>query len=107
MHLALRFLLEIGVLLVVGYWGVYTGKNLVFQFLLGIGLPLLIIGIWSIFGSPKAMMPLNPFMHGLLEIALFTLAVLALYNTDKTSLAITFALIVIFNQMLSFLLKVG
>ncbi|WP_341302953.1 YrdB family protein [Lysinibacillus sp. FSL H8-0500] len=80
-------------------------ENVIFQFLCGIALPLLIIGLWSIFGAPKTMMPLNSFMHALVEIALFTLAVLALYNTGKTSLAITFALMVLFNQMLSFLLK--
>ena len=43
-------------------------------------------------------------MHGLLETALFTLAVLALYDTGRTSLAILFAIMIIFSQILSFLL---
>lgn len=98
----LRFLLEIGVLLAIGNWGVFVGTNLLIKYLLGVGYPLLIIGLWSIFGSPKARIPLNPWMHGLLETALFTLAVLALYDTGRTSLSILFAIMIIFSQILSF-----
>jgi len=103
-HLTLRFLVEMGVLLAIGNWGAYIATNPLIKCFLGVGLPLFIIGIWSIFGSPKARVPLNPFTHGLVEAALFTLAVLALYETGRTLIAIVFASMAIFSQLVSFLL---
>ncbi|WP_320939106.1 YrdB family protein [Lysinibacillus capsici] len=101
-HLTLRFLVEMGVLLTIGNWGAYIGTNLLMKCSLGLGIPLFIIGIWNIFGSPKARVPLNPFTHGLVEAALFTLAVLALYETGRTLIASVFASMVIFSQLVSF-----
>ncbi|WP_317633675.1 YrdB family protein [Lysinibacillus capsici] len=86
------------------YWklGAYIETNPLIKCFLGVGLPLFIIGIWSIFGSPKARVPLNPFTHELVEAALFTLAVLALYETGRTLIASVFASMVIFSQLVSF-----
>ncbi|MFF2793661.1 YrdB family protein [Lysinibacillus xylanilyticus] len=100
LNLVLRFLLEICVLMAYGYWGIQTGKGIFFKLLLGIGAPALFVVIWSLFGSPKATCPLNGALHFMLELVIFSLAVIALYATGQTQLAIVFAILIIINQIL-------
>jgi quinol-cytochrome oxidoreductase complex cytochrome b subunit len=54
LNVAVRFLLEICVLVSVGYWGFKTGSGWFLKILLGIGAPFLIAIIWGTFGAPKA-----------------------------------------------------
>lgn len=58
-NLALAFLLELGVLAALGFWGFSTGSGTIAKVVLGIGLPLAAIVVWGLFGSPKAMWHLN------------------------------------------------
>ncbi|MGE7693671.1 YrdB family protein [Lysinibacillus sp. NPDC094177] len=100
LNLALRFLLEICVLLSFGYWGIQNGKGMFFKLLLGIGAPVLFVVIWSLFGSPKATFPLSGALHFMLEFVVFSLAVIALYAAGRTQLATIFAILIIINQIL-------
>ncbi|QQP14926.1 YrdB family protein [Lysinibacillus agricola] len=100
MNLALRFLLEICVIVAFGYWGLQTGKGIFFKLLLGIGTPVLFVVLWSMFGSPKATIPLDGAWHFMLEFVIFSLAVIALYATGRTQLASIFAILIIINQIL-------
>lgn len=99
-NLVLRFLLEICVLIALAYWGIYFGKNTILKLILSFGAPVLIAVIWGIFGSPKALFPLNRFAKFSLEIGIFALAVVALYYTDRYALATVFLIIIIINQIL-------
>ncbi|TQR37110.1 DUF2568 domain-containing protein [Lysinibacillus sphaericus] len=83
-----------------GYWGIQTGKGMFFKLLLGIGAPAFFVVSWSMFGSPKATFPLNGIWHFMFEFAIFSLAVIALYATGRTQLAIVFAILIIINQIL-------
>lgn len=100
LNLVLRFLLEICVLMAYGYWGIQTGKGMLFKLLLGIGAPALFVVVWSMFGSPKAIFPLSGFSHFMFEFVIFSLAVIALYATGQTKLANVFAILIIINQIL-------
>ncbi|MDM5247768.1 YrdB family protein [Lysinibacillus sp. G4S2] len=100
LNLALRFLLEICVLMALGYWGLQTGKGIFFKLLLGIGAPVLVAIIWGTFGSPKAAIPADGILHIMLELGIFSLAVIALYATGRTQLAYVFAILIIINQIL-------
>lgn len=57
LNLGLRFLLEICLLIVLGYRGMQTGKGWFLKVYLGIGVPLIFAVIWALFGAPKAKMP--------------------------------------------------
>jgi len=100
LNLALRFLLEICVLMALGYWGLQTGKGIFFKLLLGIGAPVLVAIIWGTFGSPKAAIPVDGVLHFMLELGIFSLAVITLYATGRTQLAYVFAILIIINQIL-------
>ena len=54
-NLGLAFLLELGVLAALGYWGFTDGPNTFLKFVLGLGAPALAIVIWAIFGAPKTL----------------------------------------------------
>jgi len=95
-----RFLLELGILAAVGYWGFKTGSGWFLKFLLGLGAPLLIAVLWGTFAAPKAPYHLTGFSLLALEALLFGSAVAALYATGNFSLAWGFAAVVILNRVL-------
>ena len=77
LNIAIRFILEIGALISVGYWGFVIGNGYLFKFILGIGTPLLIAMIWGFFGSPRAPKILQGINRLLLEIIIFGSAAFA------------------------------
>jgi hypothetical protein len=101
-NLAVRFLLEICVLISVGYWGFKTGSGWLLKILLGVGAPLLIAVIWGTFGAPKASYHLNGFSLLTLEVVVFGSGAAALFMSKNYSLAWGFAMIVIVNGILIF-----
>jgi hypothetical protein len=98
-NLAVRFLLEIGALIALGYWGFQTGQGLIVKIVLGLGAPLLIGLVWSRFGSAGASMPLSGLPRLILETVIFGLAALGLATADQRSLALAFAVIFAVNRV--------
>jgi hypothetical protein len=101
-NLGVRFLLELCMLVAVGYWGFKTGSGWFLKILLGIGAPLLIAVIWGMFVAPKATYPLHGFVLLALEMVLFGLGGVALSATENYVLAWGFAVIVVINRILMF-----
>ena len=99
-NLALRFILEVCALVAFAYWGFQSSQGIVMKFVLGIGTPLLIAIIWSVFGSPHAPIPAKGFQRILLELLIFGLAALALYASGKATLAMIYAITVLLNRIL-------
>lgn len=100
LNLALRFLLELGVLAIFGYWGFKTGSNPFIKFLLGLGAPILFAVTWGTFLAPKSPLRLSDPWLFLLELVLFALAGWALYSTGNVPLAAAFGVIYILNKIL-------
>ncbi|WP_407270931.1 YrdB family protein [Radiobacillus sp. PE A8.2] len=65
--MTIRFLLEIAVLIAVGYCGFQSG-TLFIKVILGLGSPVLIMIIWGLFGSPKATYLWHGWYHFVLEL---------------------------------------
>jgi hypothetical protein len=99
-NLGLRFLLELCILGIFGYWGFKTGSSAFAKFLLGLGSPILFAVVWGTFLAPKSSMRLGePWLY-LLELVLFALAIWALYSTGKVNLTVTFGVIYLLNKIL-------
>jgi hypothetical protein len=77
---ALRFLLEVAMILDVGLLGASTSLALSLRLLLGLDLPLLAMLVWGLLVAPKARHRLVDPWRLLVELALFALATLALWN---------------------------
>jgi hypothetical protein len=99
-NLLLRFLLELCMLGVVGYWGFKTGDDAVTQALLGVGAPLLMAVVWGVFVSPKATVELPASAWIALQAVLFGAAAVALATFASPALAACFLLVVVANGAL-------
>lgn len=100
-NLAVRFLLEVCVLVALAYWGFRTGQSPILKLSLGIGAPVFIAIIWGMFGSPQAQIPVSNMVRFLLELGIFLLAVIALIHTGRHIVAAIFAMLIVVNQILS------
>ena len=99
-NLALAFFLELAVLAALGYWGFSTGQGTLAKIGLGIGAPIVAVGVWALFGAPNAAWQLHGPWHLLLYVVFFGSAVVALFGASQRILGVAFALICILNSVL-------
>lgn len=100
LNLLVRFLLELCILIIFGYWGFKTGNQGLSKALLGIGTPMLFAIIWGTLLAPKATLRMPQPWLFLLELVIFGLTAWALNSTGKTSLAMAFGLIYVITKVL-------
>jgi hypothetical protein len=98
LNLLVRFLLELCMLAAVGYWGFQTGSGWGLKIMLGIGLPVLLIVIWSLFVAPKAVYPVRGSLHIVLSLILLGSGAVALFASGKATLGWIYAIVLIVNQ---------
>jgi hypothetical protein len=99
-NLALAFLLELAVLAALGYWGFSTGEGTLARIGLGIGIPLVAVIMWALFGAPRAAWRLHGFWLFILRVVFFGGAAVALMATSQPLLGVVFALICVVNLAL-------
>ncbi len=99
-NIEIRFLLELCILVIFGYWGFETSNNALVKFLLGVGAPVLFAAMWGTFLAPKSSMRLNEPWLFLLELAIFAMACWALYSAGKVNLTFVFGIVYILNKIL-------
>lgn len=102
-NLALAFVLELCVLVALGYWGFRTGHGTIARVGLGIGLPAVAVVVWGLFGAPTAPWHLNGPWRAPLEVLFFGSAAAALFGTGQRALAVAFALVFVLNRALIFI----
>jgi len=100
LNLALSFLLELAMLVAFGYWGFNTGDSTLLHWLLGLGIPIVAIIIWSIFNAPLSKRRLPRTSRTILEVVMFGLGALALAAAGQMMWAIIFAVLIVINQIL-------
>ncbi|HEY7341850.1 MAG TPA: YrdB family protein [Ktedonobacterales bacterium] len=96
-NLGLAFLLELGVLAALGYWGFTVGPTTLLKFVLGLGAPALAVVIWAIFGAPNSSTQLQGAAYLALQFVFFGGGALALVVSGQRGLGIAFALIALVN----------
>lgn len=70
-NIALRFVLELCILGIVGYWGLRVGKIPAIKITLTIIFQIIVAVIWALFGGPHAEWEVRGILHALLEIIVF------------------------------------
>lgn len=104
-NLALRFLLEIAVLIILGIWGWHKGNGFV-QYLLGFGIPLLTAFLWATFRVPNDPGTAPVAIPGMLrlgfELALFAFATWALFDLQSMFVAWALGIITILHYLTSY-----
>ena len=101
-NLAILFVAELGMLAALGYWGFYTHTGAV-AWLWGLGLPLAVIILWSIWAAPKSGRRLKmPYRAGFAG-ALFGLAAFLLYRAGQEVCAIAFFIVSVASMLIGYL----
>jgi hypothetical protein len=107
-NLMIRFILELLALISVGFWAWKSFDGLL-QYILGIGLPILMTIMWGTFAVPddpsrsgKAPIPVSGLFRLLLEFMFFALAVWALYDLKQDKLSYMLGGIVIIHYLISY-----
>lgn len=99
-NLGAHFLLELGGLATLIYWGFNTGEGLM-KIVLGVGVPLLAAVIWGTFRVPndpgKAPIAIRGPLRLLLEVTFFGAAVVALAGAGQPTPAALLTIAVIIN----------
>lgn len=99
-NLLLRFLLEIGVLISIVYWGFHGKSNLAFKIGIGIVLPISIMFIWGVFVAPKSTFQLQLPIRLVVELIIFGIGVFSLFASGHPGLGKLFAVVVCVNILL-------
>lgn len=107
-NLFIRFLLELIALLSVGLWGWKSFEG-AFQYILGLGLPILMTIIWGTFAVPddpsrsgKAPIPVSGLIRLVIEFIFFALAVWTLDQLEYTGLSYALCGIVLVHYLVSY-----
>lgn len=103
-----RFLLEIVAITALGIWGWKQGTDWD-RFLWAVLLPIIFMAIWGVFAVPydpsrsgKAPVPVPGWLRLLIEIGLFTMAVLVLYDSGNFETAVVFGIICLLHYIVSY-----
>ncbi|AIQ12768.1 hypothetical protein PDUR_13260 [Paenibacillus durus] len=100
LNLGIRFLLELVVLIIYGFWGYRIGWGVWSQRALSIGLLLAAAVLWGLLGSPKATYALPVPLHSLLELLMFGLPVILLLRMSHPALAVLYGAVALANKLL-------
>jgi hypothetical protein len=96
----LRFLLELGALAALAYWGFTTGDGAA-AWLLGLGAPLAAAVVWGLAISPKARLRTGLTGRVLLGLVVFGFAAAALADAGEAVLAVVFAALALLNAVVT------
>jgi hypothetical protein len=101
-NLALRALMEMGIVLALAYWGYQTGSNLGTKILLGIIAPVLGFGFWGVIDFHQAGSMAEP-LRLIEELVISWLAAFALYVVGQPALGWTLGLLSIVYHALVYI----
>jgi hypothetical protein len=107
LNLAVRFVLEIAALVAIGYWG-FDQHDGAWQFVLGIGLPVVAAVAWGTFAVPgdrsrsgNARVPVPGWVRLILELSVFGLAAWTLYDAGSPLLGLILTGVTLVHYLLS------
>jgi hypothetical protein len=101
-NIALRFVLELGVLLALAYWGFHSGRSRPARIGLAVGAPLAAGLVWVTLGAPGAPLELRDPLHLLLELVFFGSAALSLGRVGRPGPAWSLAALAAANRVLMY-----
>lgn len=100
LNLLLRLLLELCVLLSIGYWGFQLKRTWIIKFAAGLGLPIIVMAFWTVFIAPDSTYELSQPVRTIMELVVFALGAYALYASRHPVLAKVFSFTVFINMIL-------
>lgn len=103
----LAFVLELGALAALGYWGFTVSESWLVKLLLGLGAPAAAAVVWGLFAAPRATFELPLAAVLVVKAIVFGAATAALYARGHRTLAIVFAVVVVINTVVATIDRAG
>jgi hypothetical protein len=100
----LRAVMELGIVVALGYWGYKTGESTTAKILLSVGAPLIGFGIWGLVDFRNAGSFAEP-LRLMEELIISGLAALAWYVAGAQSMGWMLGIIAIVHHVLVYLLR--
>jgi hypothetical protein len=101
-NLAVRFILEMGALVALGYWGWKTGDGGM-KWVLAVGSVIAAVVVWSLFVSPDPTIELARPVRLAIEFVVWAAAASALWATGLHIVAVAFIVIAVVSGTLNFI----
>lgn len=101
----IAFLLEITMVISLGYVGYSVAENVYLKYVFAILQPLVAIICWSIYAAPKSAKRLAQPWRMVFRTSMYMICALLLYVTGKTTWATSIVIIAIINEMIAFYFK--
>lgn len=107
-NLAVRFILELAALAIMGIWGWKQGNGWL-SYILVIGIPALAAVIWGVFAVPNdpsrsgaAPVVVSGIIRLIMELIFFAFATWAFYDLGYTFICLIFGVLVIIHYIISY-----
>jgi hypothetical protein len=104
-NLAAAFFLETAMIISLGYFGYQYPQTMLMKYVLMIGFPFIATILWGFLAAPKSKHRLQKLPRLIFALTIFGTAIFLLNSTGKTMLAAVFAILVIINQLLLFIIE--
>lgn len=95
-----RLLVEIVAVGSLALWG-FTSFALPWNIVAGIAAPAFAVLLWALFVSPRAVIPVHPFVAALVELLIFASVTLAWWSMGQPWIGLAFALVAVVSGMLA------
>jgi hypothetical protein len=100
-NLALSFLLELGALAALAYWGWQTTDDPVGKAVVAVGAPLVMAVIWGAFVAPRAAVRVRPTLKAALSLLILETAAVAVIVAGQLDVGGLFAALILANAALA------
>ena len=94
----LAFLVEIAMLVLLGYWGDHTSDNNVFKYIFAIATPAGAAVLWGIFAAPRSKTRLRQPLLLIFKLVLFMITAFLVYRLGRVNAAAIFIFFALLNQ---------
>ena len=90
----LAFLCELFAFFTFAVWG-FTAWPFPWNIVIGIGAPIVAILVWALFVSPRAVIPVHPFVRALVELLVYAAATIVWWSAGQAWIGIAFAVVAV------------
>lgn len=96
----LAFVCELFAFLTFAFWG-FAAWSMPWSIVAGIATPLGAVLVWALFVSPRAVVPIHPYMRAIVELLVYAGATIAWWSMGLTWVGAVFAAVAIASGVLS------
>lgn len=83
-------------------WGALAWVDIFpWNIVIAIAAPALVLGVWALFVSPKAVIPVHPFVRVLIELLIFAAATIAWWSLGQGVVGLAFGVVAVVTGVVS------